>query len=430
MDAHHTSSPALAPRPAVCRGRALLAAAAGAALLATAAQPAHGATRSFRAIADAGVQQSKPHQRAGRSHQLVVGKGRLAYIRFNIAVPDSEQVVSARLRVSPELPVSVRLAGNGWSERRISWRNRPSAGRAVKAFRRTGVVTYVLSSSSSKAVRYASRESGHGPVLLVTTRSTATATSGPVADPSGEPAPLGNRAGWTQVFFDDFSVPAGFGQFPSLFSDKWWAYPTGWKDTSGYGVYDPARVLSVHDGVLDYHVRTEGGRHLVGAPVPRLPGTERGITSTPSGQTYGRYSVRYRSDSLRGYKVAWLLWPDSKQFPRDGEIDFPEGDLDGTQISGYVHRQGAEKSWDQAPFHAWASPNEWHTATTEWLPGRVTFYLDGQVVGQTRTRVPNTPMHWVLQTETNTEGRPVSASANGHVQVDWVAVWKPAAAAR
>jgi hypothetical protein len=51
---------------------------------------------------------------------------------------------------------------------------------------------------------------------------------------------------------------------------------------------------------------------------------------------YGRYSVRFKADPLAGFKIAWLLWPDSGVWPRDGEIDFPEGELDLT-IYGAAH---------------------------------------------------------------------------------------------
>jgi hypothetical protein len=34
--------------------------------------------------------------------------------------------------------------------------------------------------------------------------------------------------------------------------------------------------------------------------------------------------VRFKTDSMHGYKGAWLLWPASEVWPRDGEIDFPE----------------------------------------------------------------------------------------------------------
>jgi beta-glucanase (GH16 family) len=423
MDSHHLGHRrSLARRAWLPLAIAVLAAAGLADATAASA-----ATRVFPAVADATVQAKHPKRNAGRAHTLLVGRGRQAYLRFRVSLPSDEDLVSARLRLAPELPVTVRLAGNHWSERRITWRNRPRPRNSVNGFRRTGTITYVLTSPSRKPIRYASRERGGGPALVVTTRSTATATAGPTIDPSGESAPLGDFSGWRQVFVDDFSQDVPLGQFPEAVSSKWWAYPAGWKDTSKKGVYDPHRVLSVHNGVLDYFIHSENGVHYVAAPIPRLPGTAGGLTSTPSGQLYGRYSVRYRSTSLRGYKIAWLLWPDSKAFPRDGEIDFPEGDLDVNLISGYVHHQNGRTSWDQTTFHAWASPTEWHTATTEWLPGGVTYYLDGQVVGRVHTRVPDTPMHWVLQAETNTDGNPVPDSVAGSVQVDWVSVWAPAA---
>ena len=66
----------------------------------------------------------------------------------------------------------------------------------------------------------------------------------------------------------------------------------------------------------------------------------------------------------------------------------------------------------------------WHTATTEWTPGLVRFFLDHRLVGATRSRVPSTPMHWVLQTETRLSGGAPPASAAGDVLVDWVTAYR------
>ncbi len=49
----------------------------------------------------------------------------------------------------------------------------------------------------------------------------------------------------------------------------------------------------------------------------------------------------------------------------------------------------------------WAPSNvafasDWHTATTEWLPGSVKYYLDSTLVGSFTTEVSCYPMHWVL----------------------------------
>ena len=42
-------------------------------------------------------------------------------------------------------------------------------------------------------------------------------------------------------------------------------------------------------------------------------------------------------------------------------------------------------------------------------------------IGKATNRIPNTPMHWVIQTETALTA-PADTAA-GHVQIDWVAIW-------
>jgi beta-glucanase (GH16 family) len=151
--------------------------------------------------------------------------------------------------------------------------------------------------------------------------------------------------------------------------------------------------------------------------VPRLTGA----TGPGGGLTYGRYAVRFRADPLPRYKTAWLLWPDSERWS-DGEIDFPEGNLDG-RINAFMHHRGNPTA--QEAYSTTATYPTWHTAVIEWTPQSVRFLLDGQVVGNdTVTQfIPNTPMHWVLQTETDTDpGRPPADSTAGNVQIDWVTV--------
>lgn len=245
-------------------------------------------------------------------------------------------------------------------------------------------------------------------------------TGGGYADSSGQPMPVGDLPGWHQVFTDNFATDVPIGSFPgSVYSTKWSVYPDGWSDTSRHGRYYPSRVLSVHHGVLNYYIHTENGIHMVSAPEPKLPGASAGM-----GQLYGRYTVRFRADSLYGYKTAWLLWPDSEVWPRDGEIDFPEGDLNGT-ISAFEHYMWGKAGNDQNAFPTTTTYGSWHTATTEWTKGKLTFILDGRTIGITTTRVPNTPMHWVLQTETALDGSIPGATTAGNVQIDWVAIYAP-----
>jgi hypothetical protein len=254
-------------------------------------------------------------------------------------------------------------------------------------------------------------------------------------DPSGQPMPTGNLPGWRQVFSDDFRTDVPLGGFsgctsgssimtstctglPAAVAAKWWAYPDGWTDSAGDGSYEPSQTVSISGGLMNVHLHTADGIHMVAALVPKIPGGVNG-----NGLMYGRYSVRFRADEIAGYKTAWLLWPDSNVFPQDGEIDFPEADLD-TDIWGYVHYQGGTAVNDQAWFETEDSYGSWHTATTIWTPTAVTFMLDGTTIGTVTQRIPDTPMHWVLQCETSTYGITPADSTSGNIQIAWAVAYR------
>jgi hypothetical protein len=262
-------------------------------------------------------------------------------------------------------------------------------------------------------------------------------TTPPTNCASGECLPVGDLSGWKQVFTDDFVSNVSLGGFsgcdtqshscsglPADVRAKWFAYPDGWKDSAGTGTYMPSRVMSIQNGLMNLYLHSENGSRLISAPVPIIPGA----VGSEGGLLYGRYAIRFRADLMVGYKTAFMLWPDSEVWPRDGEINFPEGDLAGTPWStmyAFVHHQGATSSSDQDWYGSGVPYGDWHTAVIEWLPSRVSFILDGRTIGTSTSRLPNTPMHWVLQTPT-TESILASLSTAGNVQIDWVAVWKPA----
>jgi len=254
------------------------------------------------------------------------------------------------------------------------------------------------------------------------------------ADPSGVPMPQGNLPGWRQVFSDDFTTDVPLGGFsgcrwngdlmssdcsglPASVAAKWWAYPDGWPDTSHNGQYYPSQTLSIHNGMMDIYLHTADGIHMVAAPEPKIPGGPNGF-----GLQYGAYVVRFKADALPGYKLAWLLWPDSEIWPSDGEIDFPEGELTST-FSGFMHWMGATSGSQQDVYPTTAGAQQWHTATIEWTPSYCRFILDGQVIGTSTQRIPSDPMHWVLQTETSVDGTPPADATAGHVLIDWVAAY-------
>lgn len=261
--------------------------------------------------------------------------------------------------------------------------------------------------------------------------------------PSMPTAPL---PGWDLAFAEDFSaVPdVPLGQFPEAMASRWWAYPWSvnypWKNTApkGWGVYDPHRTISIHDGVMDLWPHTVAGAgaqgsvnglHLCACPVPLVPGSGLDANGYPLGQLYGRFEVRWRIPyAFTGYKLAWLLWPDSKQWPRDGEIDFPEGNCDGNLL-GFMHRQDATVGSDQDVLNA-GEPlaGAWRTTVIEWRPDSLKLIEDDVTRAHWTSRVPNTSMRWGLQTETVLKPDPEPlAGAGGHVEVAWVRVHRMAA---
>jgi beta-glucanase (GH16 family) len=214
------------------------------------------------------------------------------------------------------------------------------------------------------------------------------------------------------VFHEEFEEDAAEGEFATVYGDRLAPYPEGWRDTSGHGAYRPDEVLSVHDGVLDFRLQLIDGEPSAAAVVPVLDSY---------GQTYGRYTVRLRADPVPGWKIAFLLWPDSERWPDDGEIDFPDADLEH-DIGAFLHH--ADPAGTVEEFATDVKLADWHTAVIEWSPGLVEFRLDGVLVGSSTSGVPDGSMHFVLQTETgSTAGEPGGAPTDeAHVQVDRVTI--------
>jgi beta-glucanase (GH16 family) len=243
--------------------------------------------------------------------------------------------------------------------------------------------------------------------------------------------PVGDLPGWKQVFAEDFTdgdVPIG--QFPGpVYGERWSAnYFDGTPDTAAQkqkkgertSGYFPSKVLSIHDGVLDFYLHSENGVSMGAAPSPRFGGS---VQRPWNSLVYGRISVRFKADPLAGYKVAWLLWPDSKNWPQDGEIDFPEGDLSKVIYAAVHGLDGGVHEVDV--FRPNAANGRWYTATTEWRSDGIEFFLDGKSLGVS-TRFPlATPMHYILQTESCLPSCPLPETS-GHVYVDWVSIWQRA----
>jgi hypothetical protein len=165
------------------------------------------------AVADAYVRADRPHRRYGASRRLFVGSRPVtrAYVRFRFREA-SEPVARATLSMwahnSTRAGFRVRIAGNGWTERSVTFAlaTRPARGAVGSGPIRAGwkhvdvtslvqrarsPVTFVLSSASRTPLALASREHrARAPRLRVTRRRPAgtvvLAGAGDIAHPGPE----------------------------------------------------------------------------------------------------------------------------------------------------------------------------------------------------------------------------------------------------
>jgi hypothetical protein len=231
--------------------------------------------------------------------------------------------------------------------------------------------------------------------------STSTTATAPAPTPTLRPHDL--------VY--DFDTPIALGQWP-----KDGTAPAAYPNLRTYpdgtaGKYYPSQVLSVHDGMLDYYDHNS----MAAAVVP----------FGYAGFTYGTYTVRMKlSGTYPGYHNAFLLWPNSNQWPADGEFDFPENETSATHAYVAVVQDDrsflpSQKTYAPA---AWTDGN-WHNYTIQWAPGEVRFYQDGNFITKVNQNVPDTPMHPVMQNEFSWmydgSAKP-PADITGHTYVDRV----------
>ena len=174
---------------------------------------AQSASATFRASADAYVNQSAPASNYGTKTDLHVDGSPVVrgYLRFNVSGLNGAAVQSARLRLyansSNSSGVKVNaLANTSWTESGLTYSNAPAPGSPIRTsaaiaagkwievdlsgyIKSDGAYNLVLTPLSGTNTSLAARETGaNAPQLVITTGATAPqATAQPTAQPAGSP---------------------------------------------------------------------------------------------------------------------------------------------------------------------------------------------------------------------------------------------------
>jgi hypothetical protein len=197
---------------------------------------------------------------------------------------------------------------------------------------------------------------------------------------------------------------------------------TGAPDNLKWHVYDSA-------GHAGNGVRNPAAWNVDGS-VARVTGDSSGTTGGMSARfdhrKYGRWEARMRTSTRDSeYHPVLLLWPESKDWPCDGEIDYAEGTGDTTRMNFYLHH-GCDNQ--QISARQAIDTTQWHNYAVDWQPHGITGYIDGVQWFQTTNveYLPPGPMYQAIQLDWFPDGTTLNRS---WMEVDWVRVYDPNSAA-
>jgi beta-glucanase (GH16 family) len=197
-----------------------------------------------------------------------------------------------------------------------------------------------------------------------------------VGAPVGANADHGSTS-WRLVFRDDFDGPT--------VDPAWWPYDG--PGHQGNGVRSPS-AFTIENGVLVVTAQMVAGRLVSGGLYHSL------------GLRYGRFEFRVRTDPDPSGVTSGvvLTWPESDNWPADGENDIYETGTDParTSFNSFVH-YGADDATVSIGHPVPAT--QWHTMAMDWEPGAIRIYRDGSLTGTItdRTAIPDVAHHLCIQ---------------------------------
>lgn len=200
--------------------------------------------------------------------------------------------------------------------------------------------------------------------------------------------PNGPTGDWRLIFSDEFDgTTLDTTRWLPCVSHGQLGYPTtctGWKDE--LQTYHREN-LEVRDGALRMVATRDAERYTSGAITTARDTFGYGQSGySEFTYTYGYAEVRFRAPPGPGmWPAVWAL-----PYNTDGaEIDIVEIVKDNAYLT--LHTASAETG-GQFEFTGTDFTQGWHTVGTEWEPGRLTWYVDGEQVYTVTSGVPDRPV--------------------------------------
>lgn len=234
---------------------------------------------------------------------------------------------------------------------------------------------------------------------------------------SGQSMPVGDIAGWHQVFADDFSGT-------TLNTANWYAY-SGQPAGDSVGWWNPTHI------VIRNCLLTLKGYRDSAAKAGVFVTAGIGMTNAHA-QMYGKYLVRMRADQGDGISAIALLWPRANVWPP--EVDFYEdGGGQRTSMSATLHcGSSGHDTCQVAKTLSGYNFSQWHTIGVEWTKGKLVYTIDGTAWATvSNAAVPSIPMVLDLQSQSLTCSQyntclDSSTPNEVDMQVAWVVAYTPA----
>ncbi len=268
-----------------------------------------------------------------------------------------------------------------------------------------------------------------------TTPNTPAPTGTAPADPttsSGTPQPVGIPGAWNMVLDSEFNG--------SSYNSSVWR--TG-VDTPNGGMsgpmgtveedcYSPNNVTFPGDGTMHMNLTDQSSSCNFWGTQLSEPFTGSLLSTNPDdGRGSGGFQYTYGVLEARvfvpgdGNQIAdWpAVWTTSQDWPMTGEDDVFEG-LGGQACYHFHYGTSASNPQQEGGCDATLTPG-WHTFASDWEPGSVTYYYDGQKVGKLTSNITGAPQYIVLDNTTGDQwwNGPTEADS---MQVAYVRVWKSA----